>query len=328
MTYRVDRVLGPSTVVAVDVGGTQLKGAAVTCGGVVRAAERIATATDDGPDAVATQIEQLVRAMAEAALSQTGELPLAAGVVVPGVIDADMGLVRYAANIGWEDLDLGARVRKVLDVPVILGNDARAAAVAEATFGAARGVDNFFAIGIGTGIGGSMVLDGIPHDGEHGLAGEIGHIQAVADGPLCNCGERGCLETIASASAIRRRYLERGGDRHVAIQASDVLRRAALGGDRVAVGVRDEAIGALAFVLTIVQRIVDLDLVVIGGGLGAAGDALAVPLNEELRRRASFQPAPRVLISDLGPEAGCRGAGVMAWDFLGRHPSPEGCAAE
>jgi glucokinase len=324
MTYEAEEVVGELTVVAVDVGGTLLKGAVLTEGGVMCASYRVPTATGGGPDGVAVQVEQLVDSLAGVARRKTGAAPVAVGVVVPGVIDAEAGVVHYASNIGWSNLDLRSRVQAVLDVPVALGHDARAAAIAEATLGAARGVDSFLCLTLGTGIGGSLVLGGVPYVGVHGLAGEVGHIQAISEGPLCSCGERGCLETMASAAAIKRRYLERAGPdaSRPAPHASDVLRLAAAGCDLAAVSVRDEAVSALGFVLTTLQRVVDLDLIVIGGGLCAAGDALVGPLGTELARRAAFQPAPRLVVSELGSEAGCHGAAVMAWQALGHDPAP------
>jgi glucokinase len=315
VAHGIKQVDGSPTVVAVDVGGTLLKAAAVTSDGVVHVVRRVPTAVAGGPEAVADQVGRLVADVAGTVTRQTGAAPLASGVVVPGVIDCEAGIVRYAVNIGWSNLDLRARVQAVLDAPFVLGHDARAAAIAEATFGAARGVEDFVSVVVGTGIGGCVVLAGTPLAGAHGLAGEIGHIRAVADGPQCNCGQRGCLETVASASAIQRRYRALGGAG--ADKASDVLRLAQSGQDPVAVAVRDEAVGALASVLTMLQRVIDVDLVVVGGGLCAAGEALLVPLRHGLERSSAFQRAPRLALSGLGPDAGCLGAAVMAWQLLG-----------
>jgi glucokinase len=315
-------------VVAVDIGGTQIKGAVVTCHGVMVASERTPTAVPEGPSAVAGQVKSLVDKLAEDARAASGRDPLAVGLVVPGVIDPEAGVVRYAANIGWSDLDLRSQVAAVLDVPVALGHDGRAGAVAEGTFGVARGIDDFLFVALGTGIGGCAVLGGVAHPGAHGLSGEIGHIKALFDGPRCACGEDGCLESVASAAAITRRYLARGGSTDGRLRASDVLRRAAEGDDPIAASVADDAIDALGTVLTMVQRLVDVDLVVIGGGLCAAGDALLGPLAKEWAKRAAYQPPPRLAVSGLGSHAGSYGAAVLAWQAIGRRPSPDGCFSD
>lgn len=333
------------TVLAIDIGGTLLKGAVVTTEGTAIAARRVETAAEAGPDGVAGQLEQLVRWLSARAASLTGHAPLAAGLVAPGAVDADTGVATFAANIPWSGLDLRARVRAVLDVPVVLGHDGAAGALAEATYGAAKDAGDFLFVALGTGIGGAVVLDGRPYRGAHRLSGELGHIQVRPDGPRCGCGEVGCLETLASAAAVRRRYEERGGVLGGDGHASDVFRRAApvVGGESVdgrgsvdgdpvdgggpvgggraaggadpaAIATRDEAVEALAGVLTGIQRLLDLDLVVIGGGLAAAGDALIGPLATELARRAAFQRPPRVRVGSLAPDAGAYGAAVLAWE--------------
>lgn len=322
-------------VAAIDIGGTLLKGAVVTAEGTAIATRRVETAAEAGPDGVAGQLEQLVSWLSARAVSLTGHAPLAAGLVAPGAVDADTGVATFAANIPWSGLDLGARVRSVLDVPVVLGHDGAAGALAEATYGAARNAGDFLFVALGTGIGGAVVLNGRPYRGAHRLSGELGHIQVRPDGPVCGCGELGCLETLASAAGVRRRYAARGGVLGGDGHASEVFRRAApvasmasadgrvpVGGagrvDLAAVATRDEAVEALATVLTGIQRLLDLDLVVLGGGLAAAGDALTGPLTAELARRAAFQRPPRLLVGALGPDAGAYGAAVLAWEAVDR----------
>ena len=127
----------------------------------------------------------------------------------------------------------------------------------------------------------------------------------------------GCLETIASASAIRRRYLERGGQDAPSLTASEVLRRASEGEDHIAVGVRDEAVTALASALMVVQGAIDVGVIVFGGGLSLAGDLLLVPLAAEMERHSSYLAVPELRASAFGAESGFRGAAVMAWRLLG-----------
>jgi glucokinase len=242
------------------------------------------------------------------------------------VIDGEAGVAHFAANIGWKDLDLREQIQTVLDVPVAVSHDAAAAAMAEATLGVAVGVRDFLFLAIGTGIGGSLVLDGAPYVGAHGLAGELGHVPIDPRGELCGCGERGCLETVASAASISRRYEARRPRQSAASQptASEVLQRAELG-DPDAAAVRDDAVAALASALTTLQRMLDVELVVIGGGLSAAASALLGPLEVAMEARARFGPPPRLEVSLLGSEAGCLGAAVTAWrllDSLGASATP------
>jgi glucokinase len=322
-----DASLAGSCVLAVDVGGTSIKGAAVGCNGDVYGSLTVPTARA-GPGAVETQVEQVTVALAEAAETRASRPPLAVGLVVPGLIDSKAGIVRSSANIGWADVNMKARIGRIIDVPFALGHDARAAALAEWKLGAAHDVDDFLFVGIGTGIGAAVVADGVLRAGRHGQAGEVGHIRAVPAGQRCGCGAVGCLETIASASAIQRRYCERGGQDGSALSATEVLRWASEGADQIAVGVRDEAVTALASVLITVQRVIDVELVVVGGGLSLAGDSLLVPLAAEMKHRSGDMAAPQLRASAFGAESGFRGAAVMAWRLLGVELSAQGLRAK
>lgn len=309
--------LAGACVLAVDVGGTSIKGAAVGYDGAVYGSLAVPTAVRAGPGAVETQVEQVTAALAAAADRWTGRPALAVGVAVPGLIDSNAGIVRSSANIGWTDVNIRSRIGRIIDVPLALGHDTRAAALAEWKLGAARDVDDFLFVGIGTGIGGAVVAGGALWTGHHGRAGEIGHIRAVAASEQCGCGEAGCLETIASAAAIQRRYLDRGGRDGSSLTASEVLRWASEGEDHIAVGVRDEAVTALASALMIVQGAIDVGVIVFGGGLSLAGDSLLVPLAAEMERHSSYLAAPELRASAFGAESGFRGAAVMAWRLLG-----------
>jgi glucokinase len=307
------------TVAGIDVGGTLIKGAVVTSDGAAGEVYRVATNAQDGQAAVVAQIDDLLRLLTKDSTARTGAAPVAVGIAVPGVIDGEAGIAHFAANIGWKDLALRRQIQSVLDVPVAVSHDAAAAAMAEATLGAAVGVRDFLFLAIGTGIGGSLVLDGVPYIGAHGLAGELGHVPIDPQGEVCGCGERGCLETVASAASIGRRYAARRPHDRAAsrLSASEVLKSAELGDPDAAV-VRDDAVAALASALTTLQRMLDVDLVVIGGGLSAAASALLRPLAVALKTRARFGPPPRLEVSLLGSEAGCLGAAVLALRLLQR----------
>ena len=187
--------------------------------------------------------------------------------------------------------------------------------------GAARRevVGHFAFLPIGTGIGGAWVIDGSPYSGANYAAAEVGHIVVRPGGDTCVCGRIGCLETLASASAIARRYSERSG-RPVA-GAADVASLVA-SSDPIAVRIWDEALDALADALVTVTTLLDPEIIVLGGGLSHAGALLSAPLQQRLAHR-SLSAAPPLVHASLGDEAGCMGAALYALDLV-RPYQPEG----
>jgi glucokinase len=210
---------------------------------------------------------------------------------------------------------VAAHRRRELAARAALGEARRAAAAAEAALGAGRGAGDVLFVAIGTGIGGAIVVEGHPYGGAHGRAGEIGHTVADPDGPPCACGARGCVEALASAAAIERAYAETGaGD---GASAREV---AALAGahDPAARAVWDRAVAALAAGLADAITLLDPARVVIGGGLAEAGPALLEPVAAAVAEHLTLGPAPPIVGAELGAEAGCRGAALLAWQALGR----------
>jgi glucokinase len=296
-----------SVVAAVDVGGTGMKGVLVDDTGAVVASAEAATPVVDGPDAVVAAVREFVRAL-------SGRDPdvRAAGLVVPGFVDPDAGIARYSANIGWRDVPLRELVAADLRRPVVLEHDVRAAALAETTLGAARDTADAAIIVIGTGIAAVLISAGRVIRGAIGLAGELGHIPVRPGGEPCACGQRGCLETYASARAIARRYVEAGGD---AVPAHVVVER--IGEDALAARVWDDAVDTLADAVVTTTMIADPTVVVIGGGLAEAGETLLAPLRRAVGERLTWRPPPRIERSPLGPRAGRFGAAVLAWQAVG-----------
>jgi glucokinase len=197
-----------------------------------------------------------------------------------------------------------------LELPTALGHDVRAGGLAEARLGSGRGWRHVLVVPIGTGIAAAHVVDGRVFAGAHGAAGEIGHIVVRPDGPRCGCGQRGCLEAIASASAVARRYLEAAGRPAPAEEVAEL----AASGDPVASAVWRETVDALADGLLVGIALFDPELVVVGGGLAEAGDALLTPLGDALRERITFHREPRLSRAALGDESGCLGAALLALD--------------
>jgi glucokinase len=300
------------SVIALDIGGTAIKAAVVLPDGRVRQAERHSTRASDGTAAVLAAIVEIAAALTAKARAD-GLTPVAAGLAVPGVVDEAAGIAAWSANLGFRDVPLRDLVAANLRLPTALGHDVRAGGLAEARLGAARDRRHVLFVAIGTGIAAASIVGGRGYAGAHGAAGELGHVVVRPGGPLCRCGQRGCLEAVASASAVARRYAALTGTPST---AADVV--VAYGdGDPVAGQVWRETVEALADGLATAQALFDAEVVVVGGGLAESGDALLMPLRRTLRDRLTFHREPRLVAAALGDEAGCLGAALLALDLVG-----------
>ncbi len=275
-------------------------------------ARRMPTGRQEGPDAVVERIIATARGQLSDA-SGRGLSVGAAGVVVPGIVDEQRGVAVYSANIGWRDVPFRERLEAELGLPVAFGHDVRAGGLAEGHLGAAHGSRDFLFLPLGTGIAAAIVLDGRPYT-SGGYAGEMGHMVVDPDGPICGCGARGCLEAIASAAAIATRYADRTGQQAEALEVCERV----IAGDPDAEAVWTEAVNALASALSTYTNLLAPELVVIGGGLAAAGDVLLGPLEIEIDRRLTFQRRPKVVGAQLGDQAGALGAALLAWRLVRR----------
>ena len=313
-------------VVAVDIGGTTVKGSVVDERGVRRHQRSAAAAS--GAETIAVVLS-LVSALRAAAVAD-GLSVLAAGVVTPGLVDAGTGTIAYASNLGWRDLDLRSALAGPLGLPVSVGHDVRAAGRAERHLGAARGADDFVLLQLGTGIAAAVVTGGVLVSGAGSAAGEAGHMPVYPDGEPCPCGKRGCLEAYAAGAAVPRRYRAAAGAVAAAAAgagagagaagagagaaagtAAEVVAR--LGVDPVADRVWGEATRALAFGVSTLTMLLDPALVVLGGGLAQAGDALLAPVERALPELLVWRDAPTLRLSTLGPAAGQWGAAIEAF---------------
>ena len=288
---------------AVDVGGTTIKAELVDRAGTVVAAEQRPT----------PQGHQALEAIAEVGrtlLAQRSDAPVVgAGVVVPGLVDREAGIATYSANIGWRDLELVRSLGAEWRLPVRIANDVAAGGVAEHRLGAGVGTQDLAFVPIGTGIAASIVSGGHLLTGHRGETAEIGHL-AVRPGVRCACGRDGCLEAVASAAAIARRYTGLSGNDVTG--ARDVVER--LSTDAVARQVWQDAVEALADALDILSLVVSPALVVIGGGLSRAGEELLAPLRVALRQRVTIVHPADVTASVLGDRGGVIGAALLARD--------------
>ncbi|MEV1318550.1 ROK family protein [Micromonospora arborensis] len=302
-------------VVALDVGGTGMKCALVRPDGVAVRTERHPTDAMRGPAAVVGTILDVAAGLADKA-GADGLTPVALGIAVPGVVDEARGVAVWSANVGFRDVPLRDLAVTRLGLPTAIGHDVRVGGLAEARLGAGRGAGHVLFVAIGTGIAAAHVVDGTAAVGAHGAAGEIGHILVRPDGPRCGCGRPGCLEALASAAAIGRRYAELAGETaDPPVTAAEVAERATAG-EALANQVWQEAVEALADGLATGQALFDVATIVLGGGLAQAGDRLLIPLRAALHERMTFHREPQLVAAALGDEAGCLGAALLALDAV------------
>jgi glucokinase len=308
----------PPAVLAIDVGGTDIKGAVIGQDGVAAECLARGTGAGRGPDAVLTEVRRLA---ADLAASAAGRCELmAAGVVVPGFVDPDTGIAHAATNIGWKNVPLRRLLSEDLNLPVAVDHDVRSAGLAEARLGYGRDATDFGFVAIGTGIATAIVVDGMVRRGSRGRGGELGHIPVHPNGARCDCGRQGCLEAYASAAAIARRYAMAAGSARTAAEISGRLST-----DPVAARVWNDAMTALALALATYISLLDPQLVVLGGGLTQAGPRLLEPLTAELSGLLGT-PGPPVRISRLGVGAGRLGAAILAWQRAGHAEVVDGWA--
>ncbi|MFE7958143.1 ROK family protein [Streptomyces sp. NPDC057413] len=300
-------------VAALDIGGTKIAGALVDDRGTILVrAQRPTPAREDG-DTVMGAVEEV---LGELTASPLWGRARALGIGSAGPVDASTGTVSPVNIPGWRDFPLVGRVRKVAGgLPVELIGDGVAITAAEHWQGAARGHDNALCMVVSTGVGGGLVLGGRLHPGPTGNAGHIGHISVDLDGEACPCGSRGCVERIASGPNIARRALEQGwrpgpdGDTSAAAVAA-----AARIGDPVAVASFERAAQALAAGIAATATLVEIDIAVIGGGVGKAGEVLFAPLRKALADYATLSFVRRLTVApaQMGTDAGLVGAAAAA----------------
>lgn len=293
-------------IAAIDVGGTVIKAGLVARDGTVHHAERHATAARRGPEQLIESILSIAQDLAR------HDSVRAVGLGVPGIVDSVSGVAHYAANLGWQDVPFTDLLTERVGLPAVLGHDVRNGAIAEARLGAGAGQPSVYFLAIGTGVAGGQVSAGVVDDGARGQAGEIGHLVVRPRGPRCNCGNRGCLEAIASASRIAASYRRRARTRG---SAADVAQRVA-SGDPIAAAVWADAVSALADALAAQVVLADPGCIVIGGGLSLAGETLFEPLRAALPTRLTFRDAPPVMPAALGDRAGMVGAALRTWDAV------------
>ena len=320
-----------SLTIGVDVGGTKVAAGVVDERGTV--VEKLRRAT---PSSSPARTEQVIAGAVTELLSR--HRVQAVGLGAAGFIDEERAIVRFAPNLAWREEPLRLRVEDLIGLPVVVDNDANASAWAEVRFGAARGHTNVIFVGVGTGIGAGIVLDGALYRGRWGMAGEPGHYRVVPDGRLCGCGNRGCWEQYASGNALvaearefaRRspgaavRLLQLGGGAAEGISGPEVT-QAAREGDAAALRCFEIVGGWLGQGLAALAAILDPDCFVIGGGVSDAGDLLIGPAQAAFAGALTggrYRPHAEIRLAQLGADAGVIGAADLARRSFDLRPWP------
>ena len=286
--------------IGIDLGGTSIKGAVVTEGGTILKEASCPTQRESGPEHVAREIAGLITALAE------GYDPQAiggVGVGCPGIVEDHSGIVRYSANLHWENFDLRAAVQKYSGYTVRLANDANAAALGEVVAGCAQNVDSAVILTLGTGVGSGVVLNGKILTGCTGGAAELGHMVVEDGGALCACGRKGCFETYASATGLIRMAKEA-----MAQHPESLLHP-------TAAAVVERYIHYLSVGIANVINCFYPEVVALSGGIANQGEALLAPLREAVAPQVYgnqyLQTHTRILGCTLGYHAGIIGAAML-----------------
>ena len=304
-------------VLAADVGGTNLRIAAVDSDGTILHLSGVATPRSGA----AAEIVGAILSGARDCIVVSGGRPLAFGLALPALVNSPAGCVLSSPNLPQLDgLALVKEVEDGLDLATVIENDATAAAVGEHWLGSSKAVENSIFVTLGTGVGGGLILNGQPYRGIDGTAGEIGHICVEPDGLPCGCGSRGCVEQYASATAIARIATEIASSTGTPKNygTAKAVFDAASMGDPQAI----EAFGSmgryLGVALADLVNVLNPEMIAIGGGATGGWDFFIEDVRSEIRARAFRHPAERVVVvrASLGESAGILGAARVAFDSI------------
>lgn len=326
----------PQCYLGIDMGGTAIKALCLQGDGKILVRKQVPTQSHEGSEAV---IRRLIRLIGDV----VGDLKdkrkvVGVGIAVAGVVDKESGTVLLLPNFPglWQGIPLGPRLQDHFKVPSFVINDARAATLGEKTFGAGQQSNNMVMLTLGTGVGGGIIIDGELYFGSEGHAGEVGHQTIDPDGPLCGCGNQGCLEALASGPAIASmgvRAVKQGMTTSIRDLAGGDLDNispktiadAASDGDAVANWIIRTAGSYIGIGIANLVVILNPDTVVVGGGVAKAGDLLFRAIEETVDQRvcifAGGRGTVRIVPAALGEEAGAIGAAVWAMKKVQRTPA-------
>lgn len=306
--------------IGIDIGGTKIAGALVDENGNILQESKVPSPADSADGLVAAVVD-LVQ---DLSLNRS---ILGVGVAAAGFIDAAAANVIYAPNLNWRNEPLKNRLQSKIDFPVVIENDANAAGWAEFRYGAGRGYKHMTMLTIGTGVGGAIIVDGRVLRGGFGVAGELGHMRVVPDGLPCGCGQNGCLESYGSGTALLKsaRALANSADpagarlRELEATAGELsgaqVYQAIVEGDPGALRLLEQLGTHLGRAIASLSAILDPEVVVIGGGVSAAGELLLGPIRDAYQRNLparGFRPELELKVAELVNDAGVVGAADLA----------------
>jgi glucokinase len=316
-----------SPVLAVDIGGTKIITAIIADDGQMVAKERHLTLADEGVESVRDRLFTAIDSLLSRNDMESSQLS-GISLAVAGAIDADRGLITVSPNLpGWCDVPLRDIIGERYEVDAFLVNDASAAVLGEHRFGAGRGVSHLIMLTLGTGIGGGIIINGEMYNGACGSAGEIGHMVIDVNGPECACGNRGCLEALASGTAVARDAIGRirQGEKSSLVKmvgskvediTAEKVGAAARNGDPLALDVLTRAANYLGVGMANIVNIFNPEMIILGGGMAKLGDLLIDPARRVVADKAFpiSARAVRIVTAQLGDEAGVYGAAIFAFE--------------
>ena len=309
--------------IGVDLGGTGIKAGVVSEQGEILSKGSTPTMIERPYEAIIADIAALcerVTAEAGCTMADIGGI----GVGVPGICDPKTGVIPFCTNLGWHEVPFVEEMHKHINKPVHVDNDATVAGLAESVAGVSAGSQASVFITLGTGVGGGIIINGRPYSGAHGVGSEIGHMILKMDGEMCTCGNQGCFERYASATAIireaRKAVAEHpessmmaacGGDPEK-INAKSVI-DAAKAGDETAKTVFDGYVYGLAVGIINIINMIDPEVIVLGGGVSAAGTYLLDAVRAEVEKHIFYKTMPHahIELAQLGNDAGIIGAAML-----------------
>ena len=309
--------------IGLDVGGTTFKAGVVTEDGRIVHKDAMPTGIERPYQEIIADMAALCKKVAADAGIEMSEIK-SIGVGVPGLFDNKTGMIPFCTNLGWHDIPFVAEMKKHLDTPVYGDNDATVAGLAESVAGVSAGIKDSVFLTLGTGVGGGIIIDGKPYSGAHGCGSEIGHMMIKMGGEKCTCGNYGCFERYASATAIireaRKAIVEYPESSMLAACGGDpeklnakIVIDAARAGDEAAKAVFGGYVQALAVGIINIINMLDPEVIVLGGGVSAAGEFLLNAVREAVKPMVFFKTMPyaRIELAQLGNDAGIIGAAML-----------------
>lgn len=315
-----------TNVVGVDMGGTKILSAVIDAEGNILGTSKVSTEADEGTSVVIDRIAESIQKAINKSNVDKASIQ-AIGIGAPGPLDPETGVVIFAPNLGWQDVPLKAELQARTGLPTFVDNDVNIGTLGEHAFGAAQGVQNVVGIFVGTGIGGGIILNGELFHGASKTAGEIGHIIVKAGGPRCGCGTRGCLEAIASRTAMAKQFrkaIRKNGKKSVLTKLTDgdlrvirsgVLVKAIRAKDKVTLKVFKKATKYLGIGVGSIVNFLNPDMIVLGGGVVEALDDTFI---DNIRMYAEKYALPntlngvQIVRAKLGDNSGILGAAALA----------------